>query len=141
MKTWNWLSFVTGLVFGALLIVGIGFYMGNKTVHNNDNNVDTPGLTMLNEGEKGTVFETQGIKVMQTLNPKMALAFTEEKGKYTNEIYYNGTCVLYIASDGERLYDDQIIKIPSGKKLIQVGTYEYPTKNNIIKTVPAVLIE
>ena len=140
MKKWNWVSFIVGIVTGALLMIGVAFLIGNNVISHNDIK-NVPGLTMLSENQKSSVFDTKSIKIMQTLSPKMALAHTEEVSKYTHEINYYGTLVLYIASDDNPLYDDQIIKIPNSKRLVQVGTYEYETNMKTKKTVPAVSIK
>ena len=140
MKKWNWVSFIVGIVTGALLMIGVAFLIGNNGISHNDIK-NVPGLTMLSENQKSSVFDTKSIKIMQTLSPKMALAHTEEVSKYTHEINYYGTLVLYIASDDNPLYDDQIIKIPNSKRLVQVGTYEYETNMKTKKTVPAVSIK
>lgn len=141
MKKWNWISFIVGIVIGALLTTGVAFYVGNKLISNNGTD-NIRGLTMLKEGEKGSVFDTKNIKVMQTLSSKMALAHTGKEDSFTHKMeYYNGILVLYIASDNVRLYDDQVIEIPQGKNLVQVGTFEYETKNKTMKTVPAVSIK
>ena len=140
MKKWNWVSFIVGIVTGALLMIGVAFLIGNNGISHNDIK-NVPGLTMLSENQKSSVFDTKSIKIMQTLSPKMALAHTEEVSKYTHEINYYGTLVQYIASDDNPLYDDQIIKIPNSKRLVQVGTYEYETNMKTKKTVPAVSIK
>ena len=97
---------------------------------------------MLNEGEKGSEINTKNIKVMQTLTPNTALTVTSETLKHTSDmVSYNGPLVLYIDPEKERLYDDQVITIPDGKKLVQVGTYRYETKKGDMKTVAAVEIK
>ena len=40
--------------------------------------------------------------------------------------------------NGKSYYDDQIIKIPSGKCVKQIGVYKYQTKDGFEKTVPIV---
>ena len=97
-------------------------------------------LDLLKEGEQGSSFNTNSLEVMQTLSPKIALAHIEKESKYTHDIQYNEILVLYIASDNVRLYDKQIIEIPQGKSLVQIGTYEYESRMGV-KTVPAVSIK
>ncbi len=138
MKKWSWVSFIVGIVIGALLVAGAGYYIA---ISNKGGTGSVPGLTMLKENEKGSTFDTKSIKVMQTLSTKMALAHTAKIGEYTKEINYYGTLVLYIADDNVSLYDDMIIDIPEGKRLTQIGTFEYETKNKTMKTVPAVKIK
>jgi len=47
---------------------------------------------------------------------------------------------LLVNSDGKTYYDDQKIEI-SNKCVRQIGSYQYTTKDNFEKTVPAVDIE
>jgi hypothetical protein len=47
--------------------------------------------------------------------------------------------VLFIADENTHYYDDQIISVPRGKCVRQIGTYQYETKMGY-KTVPAVAI-
>ncbi len=141
MKKWSWMPFIVGIIIGSLLTIGTVFYLGHKAITNSGTDEIT-GLTMLKENEKGSTFDTKSIKVMQTLSPKMALAHTGKESSYTHKIeYYDGILVLYKAPDNARLYDDQIIEIPAGKSLVQIGTFEYETKNKTMKTVPAVSIK
>ncbi len=44
--------------------------------------------------------------------------------------------VLLINDEGKYYYDDQIIEIPKGKCLRQIGVYKYMTKAEFEKTVP-----
>ena len=72
-----------------------------------------PGLTLFSE--KGECITTSGeIEIMQVLAPNVALAWT-----------------------GGLFYSDRI----SGKCARQIGTYRYTNKNEMVKTVPAVVIE
>ena len=42
--------------------------------------------------------------------------------------------------NGEYYYDEQIIKVPKGKCMRQVGIYKYQAKSGIEKTVPIVML-
>ncbi len=140
MKNWNWASFGVGIVAGFLLTIVVATLLNNQRLANYNGSGNIPGLTMLKEGEQGTSFDTTSIEIFQTLSPKLALANTGKESKYSHEIHYNGIIVLYIASDDIRLYDKQIIEIPQGKALVQIGTYEYESKMGV-RTVPAVSIK
>jgi len=61
----------------------------------------------------------------------MALAWTGD----------NRIVVLLMNNEGLSYYDEQKIEIPSTKCARQIGSYQYPTKDEIVKTVPAVVIE
>ena len=46
---------------------------------------------------------------------------------------------VFIVDDGRNMfYDNQIIKVPEGKKAYQIGTYQYMTKTETVKTVPVI---
>ena len=49
-----------------------------------------------------------------------------------------GMIVLFLADKGASYYDDQKIDVPSGKKVMQIGTYKYVTRSEMEKTVPVV---
>lgn len=117
-------GFIAGII--ATLLVAI---LINVTNQPNDGRV---GLTMF--PEKGDCIKAKGeIEVFQVLEPNMALANTGD--------ILNGIVVLLINHDGKSYYDEQKIKIPAGKCARQVGTYQYTTKNETVKTVPVVVIE
>lgn len=49
-----------------------------------------------------------------------------------------GTVVLFQAKDGKSFYDGQMIKVPAGKIVRQIGTYRYENTERMIKTIPIV---
>lgn len=51
-----------------------------------------------------------------------------------------GLVVLFQSKNGAAYYDDQNIAVPSGKYVLQVGTFRYKTAKEIEKTVPVVEI-
>jgi hypothetical protein len=88
------------------------------------------------------------IQVFQVIAPNSALAtityYSDEKrydGKtYRNYDIENHVVVLLINHDDKTYYDDQKIDI-TNKCVRQIGTYQYKTKSEFEKTVPAVVIE
>ena len=72
-------------------------------------------------------------KVMQVLPNGNALASVEDRDNF-------GMIVLFLAEEGTSFYDKQKIDVPSGKKVMQIGTYKYVTRKDIEKTVPIVNI-
>lgn len=46
--------------------------------------------------------------------------------------------VLITNDNGEYYYDDQMIKIPKGKTMLQVGIYQYDTRAGLEKTGPII---
>ncbi len=137
MKNWNWTSFIFGIGIGALVTMGIAFHGGQEVVTDNLKNI--PGLTLLKNGEQGTFFGNKSMTVLQALSRNRALAIT--RVVIADKSLPLGDMVFYIAPENVDLYDGQVIEIPNGKRLTHIGTYEYKTKSNEKKTVPAVIIK
>ncbi|MBP7056728.1 MAG: hypothetical protein KBB52_07730 [Candidatus Omnitrophica bacterium] len=117
-------GFITGIVAAIVVLMLIAA--------NNQLNDDLLGLTIF--PEKGECITTGGeIEVFQVLKPNMALA---KIGEFPDEII-----VLLVNYDGKSYYDDQKIKISTGKCVKQIGTYQYTTKDKFMKTVPTVVID
>ena len=120
MKKWIVfvLGFVSGIVFLFLVLLIIG-----KTYATND------GMTYFEK--PGKCISTKDFEVMQVVGEGYALA-REKKG------YVGGILVLVTNENGELYYDDQVIEVPKGKCMRQIGVYEYQTKSENWKTVPIV---
>ena len=116
------LIFIGGVVTGAILMIFIAFlFAGGNS-----------GMTLFEK--EGDCISKNSFKVVQVLDSGNALA---------NEIEDDiplGITVLFLCENGKSYYDEQIIKIPSGKCAKQVGIYKYLTKMGIEKTVPVVVI-
>ena len=126
----NILIFIAGMITMFVLVVlfGIAF--------NSSSNGGYPGLTIFEEEGKCT--GARQIKVMQTLEPNMALAHAKTQ---PNAIYDpNEILVLLLGNETASYYDDQKINIPKGMCAKQVGTYQYEAKMGM-KTVPVVTIK
>lgn len=110
------------------------------------------GLTIFNE--KGDCIKTNSksrsseVDVLQVLDSNHALATIKsysDKKLYEGEIYRdydiaNDLIVLLLSEKGNAFYDNQKIQITQ-KCMRQVGIYQYTTKFDNHKTVPAVVIE
>ena len=121
--------YITGFVAGVLVTILVLYSCINT---NNQPYDGLYGLTIF--PAKGECIPTEGrIEVFQVLKPNMALART---GKYLE-----GAIVLLINYEDKSYYDDQEIKIPSGKCARHIGMYQYTTTEDFDKTVPAVSIE
>ena len=123
----KFLTFLLGVVVGALLTFAVLFYIGNRSNGN--------GLTMFDE--PGESISTKSFKVVQVDGDGNALAM-EKSG--VSENTYLGMVVLFLAEEGKSYFDDQIITIPAGMCARQLGTYRYFTNGGALKTVPAVAI-
>lgn len=122
------LLFSSGFVVGIIATFLVALLINVK----NEPNDGLHGLTVFPEKLECITSEGE-IEVFQVLEPNMALART---GDILDEIV-----VLLVNYDGIHYYDEQKIKIPADKCARQIGTYRYTTKNEMVKTVPAVLIE
>ena len=114
------------MVTGAVLLLGISFFVAGSS--------SASGITLFEE--EGEIISENSFEVFQVVEDGNALA-SEVKGKFdipTNLV------VLFLCEDGKSYYDDQMIEIPAGKCVRQIGTYRYPTQDEIVKTVPIVAI-
>lgn len=125
----KFLLFLAGFISGAAVLLGVLLLIA-KGVENNSSRIQ--GLTLFEQ--PGEVMTAKSYEVLQVVDGGNALA-NAESGYDT----YFGMVVLFLADENTNYYDDQIIKVPQGKCVRQVGTYQYPTKNGY-KTVPAVRI-
>lgn len=126
-----WPGFATGAIMATILLMVIGFFIESKQNDSLGSDETLPGLIML--PEKGGCIIKNEMKIFQTLKPNVALA---QSGAYPNE-----KLVLLINYSGELYYDDQKIKMKANECARQVGTYQYTTKADMLKTVPVVVIE
>ena len=149
----KWLIFLFGL------IVGIGLTLtAVYTINSENDTVNIEDDTLIEELEDsieldntpsniyvetpGEIINEKSFKVFQVRNLQSALAYGKDEYGY-----YNGTLYLFehsleeiITKSVTPLYDDQIIKVPKGKVVRLVGTYNYVTRNGNYKTVPQVRI-
>lgn len=72
-------------------------------------------------------------KIFQVLPNGSALASIEDYSSY-------GTVVMFLADEGTSFYDDQKIDVPTGKHVMQIGTFKYESRSELVKTVPIVQI-
>ena len=128
-------TFIIGVVVGvvATIIVLNMSYVPDESSEPSEPSDGLYGLTIF--PEKGECIPAYELKVTEVYKPNMALAFTDMR--------HDMIMVLLINYDGKSssYYDDQKIKIPSGKCARHIGTYQYTTTNDFEKTVPAVAIE
>lgn len=122
------LGFLVGVVFTFVVLIGVGVAESSKA---NDN-----GVTMFEQ--PGDCLSVNRFEVMQTIGDNYALAYEQEK--FYNKYIDTDLLVLVTNDNGEFYYDNQIIEVPRGKCMRQVGVYKYQTKSDIWKTVPIVKI-
>lgn len=120
----KWLIFVLGIVTGViitlvfLLVISKVYSVGNQ-------------ITVSRQQTEFTL--AKRFEVFQVLDGG-ALANCEDD-EYSNSVF-TGPVVYILMDDGDLFYDDQIIEVPEGKKVIQIGTYRYETRMGE-KVVPA----
>lgn len=120
----KFLLFFGGFICGIIMTFLTIFIIGSTSTSNNGVNIfDKPGECLA----KGSV------EIFQVIEPTAALATT--KGDYG----YNGILVLLVNDENKVYYDEQIVK--ATKCFRQIGTYQYETKGEFLKTVPVVIAE
>ena len=121
-KTKMVLTYLAGIVTGFVLTFAVSSIIGR--ISSTDSNV------VLFEYPQQVV-DVQELKVIQVFPHGGALAMVQDYGNF-------GTVVALQAMEGGSYYDDQKITVPYGKRLRQIGTYRYTTRQNVEKTVPIV---
>lgn len=123
------LTYLGGIVTGVVLVFALGFFMAMSQSKQSANN-DVVMFEKPRGIVPGKVFE-----VMQVLPDGSALATVDDFG--SDNV---GMVVLFVGNESSSFYDNQKIKVPSGKVAKQVGTYSYMTRQEMEKTVPVVEI-
>lgn len=125
----KWLIFLLGF------LAGIAFTIVVALIAAGGSSSSIEGATFFEE--PGECLSTNQFEVMQVVGDNCALAFEQE---YDNYFGYTNTFVLVLLTNdnGECYYDKQIVKVPKGKCMRQIGVYKYQTKSETWKTVPIV---
>lgn len=145
----NIVYFTGGFIVGILVTILVGYFivLANKPVDEG-----LIGFTMFSKkGEclpTTSKYKSSEIDIFQVIEPNIALGvikyYSDKKlsGGYNYRDYdiANDIVVLLLNSDGKTYYDDQKIEV-TNKCVRQIGSYQYTTKDNFEKTVPAVNIE
>jgi len=116
--------FIVGVICGVALVFLIGIMASGTS--------DNRGITFFEEA--GEYVSENSFEVFQVLDSGDALAH-ECEGELDIP---TDIIVLFVAQKGKSYYDNQRIKIPSGKCVKQIGIYKYPTNSGFEKTVPVV---
>ena len=130
----KWVVFLLGLISGVVLtlVTMVILAMGANTNANNN------GVTLFDQ--PGECLNAKAFEVMQVVDNNHALAHEVEWNEIL-ESYVptaSGLLVLVTNDNGEYYYDDQIIEVPDGMCMRQVGIYRYQTISDMEKTVPIV---
>ena len=117
----KFICFILGLVTGVVLTIGGLVVLGALSQAE-----ETSGVTMFDQpGEEMTARKYEVIQVIPI-------------GAYGQSTFL-GPVVLFYTEGQNAHYDDEVIKVPKGKRVVQVGTYQY---NSAVgnRTVPIVRI-
>ena len=126
------LSFILGIITGVILTIVTLFIIAKATGAGQGTSDD--GITMFEQ--PGDIIPAKKFEVLQVV-PNGALAKSEET-KYGVSMF-TGPIVLFLSDGQNTYYDDEVITVPKGKVVRQVGTYQYETRIGY-KTVPIVQI-
>lgn len=147
--------FLLGLVTGALLTFGVLVVIG-LSLESADTRID--GLTLYDDPVEEFLYPSYEVFQVVQGNALARAGEVSSLGGLDNllfdligeeasvdmkdidllgDVNYYGMVVLFLSDDTSHYYDDQIIDVPKGKCVRQVGVYQYETKNGY-KTVPAV---
>ncbi|MDD4608942.1 MAG: hypothetical protein PHY71_02160 [Bacteroidaceae bacterium] len=122
------LIYVGGIATGILLTFAFAFFF---TWSNANSVSSTDNIVMFEKPQQE--IKAKSFSVMQVLPDGSALATVEDSQKY-------GMVVMFPADKNATYYDEQKIEVPYEKCVMQVGTYKYMTRKEIVKTVPVVKI-
>lgn len=112
----KWIVFLLGFISGIVLTFIALIVIGTATTINNR-------MTIFEQ--PGECLSTNNFEVMQVVDDGCALAHEVEWNSILERYMPTDLLVLVINDNGEYYYDDQIIKVPQGKCMRQVGIYKY----------------
>lgn len=124
------LIYLAGFISGIVFVFVMALFVNKASA---DNTVE--GLTVFEQ--PADVIPSSSFEVFQVVQNGNALARMGERKSYGTGYTYYGMVVLLLADENTHYYDDQIVNVPKGKCAMQIGTYQYETKDGY-KTVPVV---
>ena len=132
----KWLIFLGGVITGIVLTF-LFIYIASESMQKTDSiSEEAKYDDNINFFEEpGDVVKDKSFEVFQVLSDDAALVRAQSDASLD---MYLGTVYLLTNDEGKYYYDEEKIKAPNGKVFRQVGIYRYPTKNDIIKTVPII---
>lgn len=135
----KWVVYLLGVLTGIVLMFALAFIL--NAIHSSETNntefveaEEGNGATMFKE--PGDIIKDRDFEVFQVIAKNAALV----RGKSDVSDLYLGTIYLLMNEEEKYYYDDEKIKVPKEKVVRQMGIYQYPTNNDIIKTVPIICI-
>jgi hypothetical protein len=140
----KWVVYLLGVLTGILITVVFALLL--SAMHNNNSNAEEIGdvETKMEEDngvkyfkEPGDILEGNSFRVFQVLAEDAALVRGKKRG---NSDLFLGTVCLIVNDEGKYYYDDEIINVPKDKVARQVGIYHYSNREEMMKTVPIIMI-
>jgi hypothetical protein len=125
----KWMIFGAGVITGILALLLIKAILAYSKTNGGD--IDNE-ITWFDE--PGEVFDESALKVFYVLAKHDALV-EPAYAPYLNEKVY-----LLVNDEEKYYYDNEIVKVPEGYQLRQMGIFRYPTQDEEIRTVPVVKI-
>lgn len=126
----KWVIFIIGFISGIIATFLVALLFSDSGNATND------GVTLFDK--PGECISTKAFEVMQVVGECQALAYEVEWNEVLEMYTQTGLLVLVTNDNGIYYYDDQIIEVPSGQCMRQIGVFRYQTKSEIEKTVPIV---
>lgn len=131
----NWIYFVVGLFIGIILTIVTLYFIGTYQQERQQQEQVGNRTTMFEQ--PGDVIDVKSFKVFQVVDDGTALVF----GEATDLMgYYGGTVYKLTNDEGKCYYDDEIVNVPEGGVVRQIGLYRYTTGVGLEKTVPIIQI-
>lgn len=122
--------FICGFFLGSVITVLVLAVIGFAT--------QSPEISGVRNLEKAVSIEHYGsFEVLQVIAENAALVNGKQSASSSMHL---GMVYLLRNYEGKYYYDEEIIKVPKGKKVVQTGTYQYDTKSGLQKTVPIIEI-
>lgn len=119
----KWLYFGAGVITGVLLVFVVMLFI-------NKNAQQDAGLNYYDQ--PGEIVKEHSFTVMQVMADNAALVMPRSSNSFT--VY------LLVTSEKRLFYDDETVNVPEGNVARIIGTYRYPTRDGMEKTVPIIKI-
>ena len=116
--------------------MGIVFTFVVALAISSHSNATNNGMTFFEQ--PGECLSRNPFKVIQVIDNRYALAHGMIFNPLSVQWEATSLVVLITNDSGEYYYDNQIIQVPVGQCMRQVGIYKYQSKAEIEKTVPIV---
>lgn len=115
--------FVLGVITGIFLLIIVAMIMSNNN-----------GITLFDD--EGDCVSCNNFQVMQVTDSGDALAMEIEPDAPVR--FPTGITVLFLNDGKKSYYDEQLIRIPDGKCVKQIGVFKYMSNLGDERTVPVV---